>query len=141
MLREQRDPEKGIPELTDEVVYRAAVSNAPDIYPFAFAPFLEMIPGGSTRFSKERITQTAKLLFGWECEINFENLGDTGRYPFHPYFGVATLEGGLVKTGATPVVTAYEAGRGSTRPTSYSCTGTRWGRRTMSITMGKNLSR
>lgn len=112
VLREQRDPEKGIPELTDEVVYRAAVSNAPDIYPFAFAPFLEMIPGGSTRFSKERITQTAKLLFGWECEINFENLGDTGRYPFHPYFGVATLEGGLVKTGATPVVTAYEAGEG-----------------------------
>ena len=112
VLREERDPEKGIPGLTDEVVYRAAVSNAPDIYPFAFAPFLEMIPGGSTRFSKERITQTAKLLFGWDCEIDFENLGDTGRYPFHPYFGVATLEGGLVKTGTTPVVTAYEAGEG-----------------------------
>lgn len=105
VLREQWKPEREIPELTNDFIYQAAVSNTDIIR--GYDPYLRLVPGPYIPIMKEHIEQTAEFLFGQDTKIDFENLHDMGRYTYHDYFGIATVEGSFIKAGYHPVVVAY----------------------------------
>lgn len=99
---------KGIPqELTNDLIYLAAASNT-DIAR-GYNPYWELVPGmHSSLIMKEHIEETARYLFGEDCKIDFENLQEMGRYIYHDYFGVTTIEGGIIKESYHPVVVSYQ---------------------------------
>lgn len=107
VLREQWDSEKEIPELTNDFIYLAAASNTDFVG--GYDPYLKLVPGSSIPIMKEHIEQTAKYLFGQDCKIDFENLHDVGRYMYHDYYGIATIEGSSIKMGNQLVVVDYTA--------------------------------
>lgn len=90
-------------------IYRTAAFNTSVIHEEDDA-ILNSIPYATYPMMKEHVAQTAKLLFGENCHIDFAALTDTRQFLYDDYYGVAALPpfGYLpVRFGHVPVVTSY----------------------------------